>query len=100
MLKITRWFQGSATCAGERLTGNIREPGEAPAHCLLMVLPYFEGAEVRGCAIIERHFGARACRCVGAGPATRIVHFNNHPETTREDVDKVLRIFDEERGRP
>ncbi len=100
MLKIDRWFQGAATCVGDRWDG-IQEPGDwpTPAACLLMVLPHFAGAETKVAAIIERHWSARACRCEKAAPATRIVHFNNHPETTREDVDKVLLIYSEERQR-
>ena len=99
-MKITRWFQGAATCAGDRWDG-IQEPGDwpTPAACLLMALPHFERAETLVLRIINRHFSARACRCPNAHMATRIVHFNNHPETTREDVDKVLRIYDEERRR-
>jgi hypothetical protein len=26
----------------------------------------------------------------------RIAHFNDHPDTTREDIDKLVRIFHEE----
>ena len=99
MLKIDRWFQGVGTCAGDRWTGNAYEEGSAPADCLLMVLPHFARAEAHVLRIIERHYGARACQCPGLHAETRIVHFNNHPATTREDVDKVLRIYSEERMR-
>ena len=96
-MKIERWFQGVATCSGERREGNICEEGPYLATCLLMALPFLGGAEERIVQIIERHFSHRACQCPGIGPALRIVHANNHPDTTREDIDKILRIFNEEK---
>jgi hypothetical protein len=95
-MNIERWFQGSDVCGQREIRPALfieDGDGSVMPRCLLMVMPW--GEEAALLRIIERHFSARACRCDDRH-ANRIVHFNNNPETTREDIDKVLRIYTEE----
>lgn len=102
-MDIKRWFQGVAVCSGTRASGIIYEEsalGEPMANCL-WTQAQLDGlsrqATTRLAAVVERHFPARAwCEQCSVGSISRLIHFNNHPETTREDIDKVLRIYTEE----
>lgn len=103
-MKIERWFKGSATCTGFKPDLFQPEEGEGVATCLAIELevetPYEQvpAAARRMANIIDRLFPERACQCFKAADAQSgcLVHFNNHPETTREDVDKVLLVYTEE----
>ena len=99
-MKIVRWFKGMGACDG--LTQELWQedgPVGTTSHCL-MTQAIFEDqvgidAVKKMAEIIARHFSAR-CLCASEEATTRVIHFNNHPETTREDVDKVLRAYTEE----
>jgi hypothetical protein len=107
-MKINRWFQGAAVCGGFREypaggAFHLYEEapfGAAPAHCLWTQASY-DGATLaqtrRLADVIARHFPSRAtCQQCEQSPIMRLIHFNNDPLTTREDIDKVLQIFTEE----
>ena len=101
-MKIERWFKGAPIC-GYPAKSQARweeEGGDIlTTNCLMTQALHEPGVTkeilVRLAAIIDRHFSSR-CLCRTTEVTTRVIHFNNHPETTREDVDKVLRIYTEE----
>lgn len=100
-MHIARWFQSTTVCAGLRAgSGMFEEAGDEMAQCLFTQAMYDRldtAAQGRLAAVVERHFPARSwCERCEWSPITRLIHFNNHPETTREDLDKVLRVFTEE----
>ena len=54
-------------------------------------------AQQRLADVISRQFPSRAtCEKCETSPIMRMIHFNNDPATTREDIDKILRIYTEE----
>lgn len=101
-MRIERWFQSVAGCAGDRPGfGLFEEPGTTPMAMCLFTQACLDRlspqATARLAAVIERHFPARSwCERCEWSPITRLIHFNNSPATTRADVDKVLLIFTEE----
>jgi hypothetical protein len=90
MRPIERWFKGPATCGGftaGKVSAESWRGGQV--HCLFTARD--SDLEVdQLAAIIARLFPERACRCPGARPSTQVIHFNNHPATTRDDVDKIV----------
>ena len=111
-MEIKRWFQGAGVCSGFRdfnPYGWFHLYEEAPfggpiAQCLWTQAAY-DGLSLaqqqRLSDVIARHFPSRAtCEKCEQSPIMRMIHFNNDPATTREDIDKILRIFtEEEEGR-
>ncbi len=98
-MKIERWFKGAASCGP---SAPMQEDGDAMAQCLWTQITYVGlGHETARLAeIIRRHFGGReVCEMCQWSDLTFIIHTNNSPATTREDVDKILRIFSEEMER-
>ena len=101
-MKIDRWFQGPMVhgVEPEHWGTLVSEPGERGVRpeCLgsAVTLNTWQDntALERVDKIIDRLFPGRVCDC--ALPVYRVIHFNNSKETTREDVDKVLRIYTEE----
>jgi hypothetical protein len=99
-MKIERWFQQPLSHPDTAVTAAWEEPGDGPTQCLGYVvangITSWESLPAihHLAAIIDRLFPSRICNCRWA--AGRVIHFNNHRETTREDVDKVLRIYTEE----
>jgi hypothetical protein len=91
-MKIERWFQGHSP----HFSGHPwAEQGAGISECLGSVVGWGRLSELAQVdVIIDRLFPGRICDC--RWPVNRVVHFNNHPETTREDVDKVLHIYTEE----
>jgi hypothetical protein len=101
-MRIERWFQGVGGCGYQRLRpAAVCEPGALiTPHCLYTASSCVEGEDVlRLAAITTRLFGHR-CLCPDDNSTprriSRMVHINNHPETTREDIDKILRVYTEE----
>lgn len=101
-MQIARWFKGEATCDRKGGSGYFEAMGEAftMAQCLYtqaLTDKLDEHAMARLAAVVERHFPSRAtCAHCDFSPISRLIHFNNDEQTTREDVDKVLRVFSEE----
>lgn len=102
-MKITRWFQNTTACAGQRPGYGFFEEGAGLPMCLYTqacVDRMDVDAIARLAAVVERHFPARCwCERCAFSPISRLIHFNNSSETTREDIDKVLRIYTEEMER-
>ena len=102
---IHRWFQGSSVCGGYRSGSLFNIYEEAPfgapaAHCLF-TQAVSDGLSLIGlqllAGVVQRHFPTRAmCQRCEQSPSTRLIHFNNDPRTTREDINKILQSFSEE----
>lgn len=92
-MKITRWFKGNDAHGG--FVNASTEGGLGMSDCLGSAIGW---PNVTGMAqvaqIIDRLFPGRICDCWSS--AIQVMHFNNHPETTREDIDKVLLAYTEE----
>jgi len=104
MREITRWFQGDATCteSGGDVSKWKTEDGQSHNPSIHFCLATASGGvwmseELQQlAAIIERLFPERACRCdlpTYLAAWTRVVHFNNHPDTTRDQIDKIVHEF-------
>jgi hypothetical protein len=100
-MRIDSWMKATQTCEHDKIDLEKVVVEGPDAQCLsvaadrLALLPQ----QVQHIAqIIRRHFASRVtCWSCQGGPGwTTLTHFNDHPETTREDVDKVLRIYTEE----
>lgn len=95
MQKIERWFKGTSVCTGVRSAPLDEGPFGDAELCLAMAT---QGqSELTALAdIILRLFPERACRC-NEYLWNRVVHFNNHPNTTRGDVDKIMHTYEMEK---
>ena len=100
-MRIERWFQGAYICGGDRgHFGGFYEDGPDIAHCLFTQAMYDrltpeQIAQLAG--IVMRLFPSRTtCERCEWSPISRLIHFNNSADTTREDLDKVLAVFTEE----
>lgn len=95
-MKIERWFKGCMVHGN--VVDGYEEPGVERAECLGSIVTGNEWRDIqaldRMAGVIARLFPGRICDCWGA--SIQVVHFNNAPETTREDVDKVLLAYTEE----
>ena len=89
------WFQGVMYCGGVRMAGTAYDGGGST--CLWLHADE-QGADlVRLAEIVARLFPSRTtCGPCEVSAITRLIHFNNAPETTREDVTKVLKTYTEE----
>lgn len=103
MIPITpgTWFKGTTQHAGDDRTfwfespPDWLDPNRPDRHCLLLACEsLIETKQVA--AIITTLFPERACGCDIA--AYQVVHFNNHPDTTRDEVDKILHTYALEHG--
>lgn len=93
MRDIGGWFQGTGSCVGDQ---PIRWGTWPIGNCLMMACE--SEAEVAALdAIVTTLFPERACKCQ-TSPRRRLVHFNNHPDTTRDQVDKILHTYHMEVG--
>lgn len=106
-MKIDRWFQGSGVCPGVMAGEQREEPFDLmsfkASDCLWTAgtRENLSMAEMQRFAdVADRLFFAR-CTCDNGrySPITKLIHTNNHPETTREDIDKILAVFSEESER-
>lgn len=100
-MKIERWFQGAYICDGVREGfDGFSEDGTAMAQCLATQAMYdrLTPAQIAQLAsIVVRLFPSRTtCERCEFSRISRLIHANNHELTTREDIDKILRIFTEE----
>jgi hypothetical protein len=89
------WFKGSHNGHPPLAEPWLESPEHRPTRsCLLLACESL--AEVTQLAsIIGTLFPERACAC--AMLAEQVVHFNNHPATTRDEVDKILHAYELDR---
>lgn len=103
MKEIKRWFQGGNHCPGVAIKHAYLEPGEEKqTDCLITATDTREERVVLW-NIITRLFPERTCSCsstlVTLGePSVPLMHFNNHPDTTRDQIDKIIHEFNMEVG--
>ena len=95
---IERWFQGESVCGA--LRERTQEPGKQLLHCLWTYGRAHEYDINALAGVIERLFPERACHCANGqqSPIIQVIHFNNHLDTTHDQVDKVLHTYEGERG--
>lgn len=97
-MEIKTWFQGSMTCDGVRKNIGVWEGHHSTClYTQAQLDKLTQQEQMRLAGIIERLFSGRTgCAHCDFSPIQRMIHFNNHPETTREDINKVLGVFNEE----
>ena len=86
MRAILNWFQGSG---GHGVEHQIRWGGRAA--CLWTACSS-EQETTDLAAVVGRLFPERVCDC--PAPNARLIHFNNAPETTRDEIDKIMRTYE------
>ena len=90
MIEIKVWFQGTGLHDGVRRS-MYTEAGEDLGLCLWMATQGDRVAQKSLHNIVKRLFPERVCACQDSGKA--LIHFNNHPETTRDMIDKVIHAY-------
>jgi hypothetical protein len=92
--RIERWFKGSTCHDGRRKVW--REPGSGLERCLALACE--TNGEIRQLAsILTSLFPERIC-CPAHMPTEQLIHFNNHPDTTRDEIDKIMHTYHLEYG--
>ena len=90
------WFQGWSTCTGGIYLNAVETVAENSGGCLWMAAQTMEEIHTLA-AIVRRLFPERACLCRG-GDSIALIHFNNHPDTTFDHVEKILHTYELEHG--
>ena len=92
MKEIGWWFRGPIVCHGVNEERASYGSGDTPL-CLAMNANggvWHETEEhTQLAAVIDDLFPERSCRCSG-NMINKLIHFNNHPDTTIDQVNKVI----------
>jgi hypothetical protein len=92
--RIERWFKGTTYHDGDR--EYWAEPGTGVELCLALACDKDEELRRLG-DVLAALFPERIC-CPADMPNWRLIHFNNHPNTTRDEIDKIMHTYHLEYG--
>lgn len=94
MEEIKEWMQGPENCEGYDHKKAI--PWSGGQHCLGTAIHWEYNSMELMADIIGRLFPERICD--HGKLMSKIIHFNNHPNTTRDQIDKIIHEYKMEKG--